>query len=312
MFAHPYLRDFVQASIPAETRKSLHARCLDLANDRGDPLEVRAEHAFRAGDLFTALMLLERMGQEAMKRGDPSVAVLAFRRGLELSRRTVLESGDEALDSAIVSFSRQLAEALVWTRDATGAAGVLNEAFELAGPATLERARMTLVLGRVAERRDRMREAVRHIGLAAELADKLGNKLLEARALWALSRLRRAENDMVGAVSTLSSAAECLMEADPRGAKRALAELELGELLIAAGDNGRAVEHLVRALDLAKDGDWIALVANATGALAQLDEKAGKKSKAGQRYREAVTLAAMAGDAAARDRWTKAAKSLPP
>ena len=139
-----------------------------------------------------------------------------------------------------------------------------------------------------------------------------GNKLLEARALWALSRLRRAENDMVGAVSTLSSAAECLMEADPRGAKRALAELELGELLIAAGDNGRAVEHLERALDLAKDGDWIALVANATGALAQLDEKAGKKSKAGQRYREAVTLAAMAGDAAARDRWTKAAKSLPP
>jgi serine/threonine-protein kinase len=312
VFAHPYLRDFVQASIPAETRKSLHARCLDLANDRGDPLEVRAEHAFRAGDLLTALMLLERMGQEAMKRGDPSVAVLAFRRGLELSRRTVLESGDEALDSAIVSFSRQLAEALVWTRDATGAAGVLNEAFELAGPTTLERARMTLVLGRVAERRDRMREAIRHIGLAAELAQKLGNKLLEARALWALSRLRRAENDMTGAVTTLSAAAACLVDADPRGAKRALAELELGELLISAGDPERAVEHLERALDLARDGDWIALVANATGALGGLDERVGKRSKAGQRYREAVTLAAMAGDAAARDRWTKAAKSLPP
>jgi tetratricopeptide (TPR) repeat protein len=309
-FAHPYLRDFVEASIPAETRKSLHARCLDLANDRGEPLEVRAEHAFRAGDLLTALMLLERMGQEAMKRGDASVAVLAFRRGLDLSRRAVLESGDEGLDSAIVSFSRQLAEALVWTRDATGAAGVLNEAFELAGPLTLERARMTLVLGRVYERRDRMREAGRQMGLAAELAQKLGNKLLEARALWALSRLRRTENDSAGAVSTLRSAAERLIEADARSSKRALVELELGELLISVGEGDAAVQHLERALDLARDGDWGSLVANATGALGILDERAGKKSKAAARYREAVTLAALAGDAPARERWSRAVKSL--
>jgi tRNA A-37 threonylcarbamoyl transferase component Bud32/tetratricopeptide (TPR) repeat protein len=309
-FAHPYLRDFVEASIPAETRKMLHARCLDLANDDGAALEVRAEHAFRAGDLMTALMLLERMGQEALKRGDPSVSVLAFRRGLELARRTMLETGDEALDPAIVSFSRQLAESLVSGGDVTGAAGVLNEALQLAGPATVERARMTLVLGRVAERRDRPREAVRQIGLAAELAQKLGNKGLEARALWALARLRKSEGDGVGAANAMTAAAERLIDAEPRSAKRALIEVELGELLVELGDIDSATEHLERALDLATDGEWASLSAGAVGALGAIDELQGRRREASQRYREAGSLAARAGDAAGRDRWRKAAQAL--
>jgi serine/threonine-protein kinase len=309
-FAHPFLRDVVEASIPAETRKTLHARALDLASHTGKPLEVRAQHAFRAGEVMTALMLLERMGQESLRRGDPGVGMLAFHHGLELARREMLETGDEALDSAIVSFSRQLAEAMVWAGDVTGAAGVLNEAFQLAGPLSLERARMTLVLGRVAERRDRPREAARQLLLASELAHKLGNRVLEARAQWALSRVRKAEGDSLGAVNALTTAVDRLTEAEPRSARRCLCELELGEVLIDLGDTEAATEHLERALDLARDGDWSALSAAAYGVLASIDELAGERERARQRYKEAAQLAAKAGDASGRERWRRAVQAL--
>jgi tRNA A-37 threonylcarbamoyl transferase component Bud32/tetratricopeptide (TPR) repeat protein len=309
-FVHPYLRDVVEASTPAETRKVLHAKVLDLASNVGQPLEVRAEHAFRSGDVMVALMLLERMGQEALRRGDPSVGMLAFRNGLELARRTVLETGDEALDPALVSFSRQLAETLVASGDVTGAAGVLNEAFQLAGPSSVERARMTLVLGRVAERRDRPREAVRQLGLATELAQQLHNKGLEARAQWALSRVRRSEGDTLGAVNALSAAAERLMAIEPRSAPRCLAELELGELLVDMGDMEGAADHLERAHDLAQDGDFKALAASALGVLGAVDELSGRRDAAKRRYLEASLLAANAGDARGRVRWQRAHMAL--
>ena len=310
VFAHPYVRDVVEASTPAETRKLLHARALDYASNQGQPLEVRAEHAARAGDALTALMLLERMGKEALKRGDPTVGGAAFRQGLELARRELLESGDEALDRAIVTFSRQLAEALVWSGDATGAAGVLNEALALAGPASVERARMMLALGRVAERRERPAEAARKLALAADMANGMENRDLEARALWALSRVRRAQGDGIGATNALTLGLERLLECEPRGARRCLIEIDLSELLADIGDIEGAIEHLERALDLAKDGDWPALQAAALGVLASIDELRGEPQHALARYREACVLAADAGDLRSRDRWGRAAQAL--
>jgi len=309
-FSHPYLRDLVAASTPAETRKLLHARALEWASHHGEPLEVRAEHAFRSGDELAALMLLERMGQEALKRGDPRAGMLAFRRGLELARREMLEKGNESLDPAIVSFSRQLGEAMLWHGDVTAAAGVLNEAFQLAGPRSLERARMTLLLGRVAERRDRPREAVRQLGLAAELAEQLKNPFLEARAMWAMSRVRKSEGDVLGAHNALSRAAERLVASEPRSARRAQVEVELGELLVDLGDIEAANDHLERGLDIARDGDFNAIAASALGVLATIDELGERRDQASQRYREAARLAGDAGDAKARDRWRRAAQAI--
>jgi tetratricopeptide (TPR) repeat protein len=304
------LRDVVAASTPGETRKLLHSRALDLASTHGKPLEVRAEHAFRAGDALTAMMLLDRMGQDALRRGDASVGVLAFRRGLELSRRELLETGDEALDQAIVSFSRQLAEALMWSGDFTGAAGVLAEAIALAGPASVELARMTLVQGRVAERRERPKEAAQKLGLAAELAARIGNKVIEARALWALSRVRKAEGDGIGAVNALRTGLTCLVDSEPRSARRCLVEIDLAELLADLGEHEAASDHLERALDLARDGEWRALEAAALGVLASIDELSGEAQRALGRYREACVLAADAGDLVSRDRWGRAARAL--
>jgi serine/threonine protein kinase/tetratricopeptide (TPR) repeat protein len=309
-FTHRYIRDVVEASIPAETRKALHARALDLASSETLPLEARAEHAFRAGEPFAALMLLERMGQEAMRRGDPTVATLAFRHGLELARRELLETGDEGLDAAIVSFSRQLAEALVAGGDVTGAAGVLNEALGLSPPTSVERVRMTHVLGSVAERRDRPREAARQFGLAAELAQKLRQPSLEGRALWALGRVRRSEGDGIGAVGAFKSAVKSLSEGEPGSARGCLAELELGELLLEVNDLDEGKRRLEHAMGLATQGDFKALRASALGILGSLREIEGHLEAAGEHYAEASQLAAEAGDALGRDRWLRAALVL--
>jgi hypothetical protein len=68
-------------------------------------------------------------------------------------------------------------------------------------------------------------------------------------------------------VNALTAAVDRLIEAEPRSARRCLCELELGEVLIDLGDTEAATEHLERALDLARDGDWSALAAGAYGVL---------------------------------------------
>ena len=50
---------------------------------QSDSLEVRAEHAYYAGEVFSVLLLLEQMGDAAQNRGDPWAAVLAYRRALD-------------------------------------------------------------------------------------------------------------------------------------------------------------------------------------------------------------------------------------
>lgn len=308
-FAHHYLRDFVEASIPAETRKLMHARALELTSQTGAPLEVRAEHAFRAGEAMTALMLLERMGADAEKRGDPSVAVLAFRRGLDMARREMLEKGDTSLDPAIATFSRDLAEAMERDGDPTAAAGVLNEALDLAGPHSAERARMLLVLGRVAERRDRPREALMRLGQAAELAQSLDRPELMAQAQCALARVRREDGDHVGAANSLSTALQALDSGSDVQLRASLC-LELGELFVDMGDVEGANNHLEQARQLASEAKLDALAASALGVIASIDELAGRRDQAASRYREAAKTAASAGDARGRDRWRRAAQVL--
>ena len=69
--SHPFVAELVEAFIPASARKELHQRILDVVSDRGAPLEVRAEHAYRAVEPMRTLMTLERMGNVALDRGDP-------------------------------------------------------------------------------------------------------------------------------------------------------------------------------------------------------------------------------------------------
>lgn len=296
--AHPFVRELVEASIPAEYRKELHAAALQLTASRGAPLEVRAEHAWRAGEPMSALLLLERMGDQALQRGDALAAVLAFRRGLELARRELHMTGDTTLDRAIVTFSRKLGDAMSRGGDGTTADGVLREALELAGPANPERQRMLMVLSRVAVQRSRPRDATRFLGQALELASQQGDSRGEARAHGALGKLRLEDGDALTAANTLETAAKLAAAVKD---DRLLIDVLIArsKALVAVGDEAGATTALAVAREAADRVGLKVLVAATIAAGAELSEPA----EAAEKYREAGRLAAEAGDAAGSKRW---------
>jgi serine/threonine-protein kinase len=296
VIAHPFIRELVEASIPAEARKDLHAHALTLSANESAPLEVRAEHAFRAGEPMSALLLLERMGEAALTRGDAHAAVLAFRRGLDLARRELMISGDDALDRAVVTFSRKLGESLDASGDSAGADGVLREALELVGPASKERARMSLQLGRVAVRRDRARDAVRLFGQAIESAGRTKDVRTEAEAHLELGRLRR-KDDGAAALAALKRACELLQNESHADALLANALLTYADALLEAGQGGAAEDALLLAQARAKSANSSALSARVTGVRARVKRAAGDSNAADSLLQEAAELAAAAGDA---------------
>ena len=300
--AHPFIRDLVHASIPAGARRSLHRRALELATAAEAPLEVRAEHAFRSDEPMGALMLLERMGDRALARGDAETAVLAYRRALERARKGMLESGDPLLEGAILTFSRKLGEALEQHGEAVGADGVLREALDLAGPACAERALMLLALGRVASLRGRHRDALRLLGLALELAEARSDTATQGRIHLAMARARRDERDDEGAIASYRRALEV---ATPPGAL-----LELAEALQRNDRTDEARATFERARDDAAAAGDQALVAAATASMAAIAAAAGLREEAAAGFRQAARVAAEAGDAESNSRWRREADVL--
>jgi len=295
---HPFLRELVEASIPAEARKELHGRALAAASASHAPLEVRAEHAYRAGEPMSAILILERMGDHAIERGDPATATLAFRRGPEVARRESIHAGDTSLDPAVVTLSRKLGDSLDRAGDHAGADGILREAMELVGPASKERGRMLLQLGRVAVHRDRGREAVRLFGQAIEVAQRTRDARYEAEAQLELGRLRRASRELEAAVGPLDRALD-LFEGLEDGADAVLAQtaLEAAETAARRGDLDAAGGHLLVALGRARSIGSGALLARVSAARARLQRRSGNQEAADKLISEARMLAAEAGDA---------------
>ncbi len=300
---HPFVRELIETSIPAEHRKELHSLALEVTASHGAPLEVRAEHAWRAGEPMSALLLLERMGDAALRRGDGSAAVLAYRRGLELARNEFLLTGDTALDRAIVTFSRKLGDAMDWAGDSAGADGVLREALELAGPVNRERIRMLLLLSRVAAKRNRQRDAQRLLGQALELSVRQADKLGEAEAQLALGKLRLEDGDTLNAANTLKMAIDIVKTQKGTDVLMIESSLARAEALRAVGDASGARTELEQARTAAERTKIPSLLARAIGAQAAASDAAADRTSAVKLYREAARIAAEAGDAEAARRW---------
>ncbi|MEM9067760.1 MAG: protein kinase [Myxococcota bacterium] len=306
---HPFVAELVEAFIPASARKELHARILQLKTEASAPLEIRAEHAYRGGEMLPTLMTLERMGDVAISRGDPRAAILAYRRALELARREMLETGETVLDTAIVTFSRKLGWALAVQGDLAGADGVVREVLDLTHRHDPARARMHLVLGRVSSLRDRRRDAMRHFGQALEIVAGV-DATVESEVQVALGRMRRDAGDPNGAANAYRRALELYDEMQGRPLDRALTTLELAEVLFAAGERERCVERAEEAKTRANDAHAPALEARAAGLLAKVLELDGSLEKARSGYASAIELAAAAGDAVQSHRWAEAERLL--
>lgn len=300
--SHPFISRLIEAFMPAEARKKLHLEVQNVISKRDAPLEVIAEHAYRSGETMRALMTLERMGDAGAKRGDHDASILAFRRCLELARREMMESGDAVMDAAIVTFSRKLAWALANAGDIAHADGVIREVLDLTGPSSLARARLFIVLGRIAQRRERLRDAMRHFGQALEIVTG-EDAAAEIDLQIAIGELRLVDKDPAGAANAFRRA----LELSPNdGLARTLVQFQLAEATLAMGDHERAKHEAEVAMTLASAlDDAPALVARGQGLLGILAKTGGDASEARERFRAAHAFASEAGDVHAAHRWRR-------
>ena len=306
---HPFIAEIVEASIPAEARRELHRAVYRLASELGLSTAVQAQHAYAGADPMTSLVVLERAGDIATSRGDGRGAVLWYRRALELARREALESGDTVMDTAIASFSRKLGEAMARSGDSAGADGVLREALDLTDRKSAARARMLLSLGRVAARRDRPRDAMRHFGQALELVVEVDPEI-ESELQVEIGRVRRAEGDPQHAANAFRRALELYEGTKSDAVTELRTRLELAEVLIATSDAATAAEHLTAVQFEATDVGAMSIAARAVGTVGAIAEQTANPEDARAHYATAAQIAAAAGDAPGFRRWVTAGQLL--
>jgi tetratricopeptide (TPR) repeat protein len=186
---------------------------------------------------------------------------------------------------------------------------VLREALDLTAPKSAERAKMLLSLGRIAARRDRPRDAMRHFGQALELVAGI-EPSVESHLQVAIGRIRRIDGDPHHAANAYRRALELFNEIGAPDDTLVRTRLELADALTAAGDREGAANELRGVEELGRSNGSTSLVARALGMLGSIDELAGRARDAQRRYEEAASLAARAGDAPGYRRWLSASKTL--
>lgn len=149
--SHPLFRDLVLSATPLEVRRELHRRALRLFTDKGAPLEARALHAYHAQEAFQALLLNDELAAVALGREDPSSAVIALRRALDLARQELSRGNLEDPLRAMVLFGRKLGEALIAEGNRVDADGVLRETLDLMSPSDPERPHLLETLAGIDE-----------------------------------------------------------------------------------------------------------------------------------------------------------------
>jgi serine/threonine-protein kinase len=165
---HPLVRRVVFSSLPAGRRSELFAKASALRPDA--PLEVRAKQAMHGGSAFEALSLLDALSARRAAHGDLAGTVRSLRHALDVARRELHRGEIDDPVSAVLLFSRKLAEALADEEHYGDAEGVLREALGTAPPTSPHRAHLLGVLARVADARHQPEDARRYLEEAMKVA----------------------------------------------------------------------------------------------------------------------------------------------
>jgi serine/threonine protein kinase len=165
---HPLMRRVALASIPAGRKRELFARCVELRPDA--PLEVRADDVMHGGSAFEALVLLDQLAARRSSHGDVLGSVSSLRHALDLARRELHRGEIDDPSTAVLVFSRKLAEALVVSHRWSDADGILREALGNAPPNSEHRAHLLGVMAHVANARRHPGEARRYLEEAIRVA----------------------------------------------------------------------------------------------------------------------------------------------
>lgn len=290
--AHPFIAELIEASVPSEARRELHDRAFSALADEGAPPERLAEHAFRGKNEMLALLHLERTGDAARLRGDHRGAVNAYRRAYEIARKKVLESVDPVMESASLTFSQKLAEALLAAGELVWSEGILREALDRLGPTDPKRARFLLSIGRVLIARDRQRDATRYLRMVLELVAGVDPEL-EAKVQVEIAQLRLSAGDPAAAALAYRRSLALLEERQSPSEERLALLVQLARAEWRAG-LPTAEETLSSIEALAKESSD-ALVLGEIELLRGEMLLAGGADASGA-YRSAATYFAQAGD----------------
>ncbi len=313
--AHPLLREVADAGIPADVRKDLHAACVQAARGAELPLEVQAHHAFYAGPAFQALLLIERVGDQALARGDDAAAAQALRRGLEFARRERGRGEIDEPERAVVIFTRKLGEALVRAGDTAEAEGVLREGLGVAARTDPEWPRLEGALGRALCARGRHGEGMRAIDNAVAMARRQGQRGVAAELLVGraeMEALARAWTEVVGSLDAadglLREALRTAGPSDPLRRQRVDLLLRLARARRLSGHE--ADGELAEARVLATEMFMVTARAQCDAEAAEWAESVGDRRAAVAAWRRAVHAAREAGDAALEALYEERARRL--
>ncbi len=299
-WAHPFLREVVEATTPAPLRSEMHR----ARHAQGDdlPLEVQALHAQQGEETFQSLLLLERVGDRAMARGDDHAGAFALRRGLEIARRELTRGEVDDPEQAIAIFARKLGDALLRTGELSEAEGVLREGLGVSKRASPERLRIEGMLGRALFARGRRAEGQRIVDTAVAVAERVGSRTVAAELLVLRAELESIERAYLDAARALEAAEALVREAlraSPTDAQRrhhADLLLRLASARRLAGvDDPWALDE---ARSIASTMGLRVVLARCEAESAELAELMGERRAALVAWKRAVTAAHDAGDVA--------------
>ncbi|GAA1840338.1 hypothetical protein GCM10009836_19590 [Pseudonocardia ailaonensis] len=248
-----------------------HERALELARDLDDPvLEARA---------------LEQLGWTALYARDAPVAVDFAERATQLAESAAAAPG--ALPSAVLLLGR----VRHWDGDYPGAAAAYDAVLAADPPETTS-ALALAYRGALLQHQDHFAEAQRVLARAAVLCRRTGEFRPLLQTLFFTALARGDTGDFAGALRALDHARK-LVDAENLGFYRAGIECTTSWMWQELGQVGRAREHAVAAVELARRGGGtleLEQELHALLAVADCDLLDGRDEAAGAAVEAAVPL----------------------
>ena len=200
--AHPYLQETILQALPAEQRRALHRRVLELVEGKPELVHVAARHAFEAGAGRVSLELQERAGDIAVSLADlDSAANIHYRRALDVGRWELRLKDD---DPQLLEIKRKAGHALRMSGHLIAAEVMLEEALAGANGQGALRANLLLELARLDTARCRLDDANARVTEGLKAAILVGDRDLMIELYLELAELLEALERREQAVSELN------------------------------------------------------------------------------------------------------------
>lgn len=248
--AHPVVAEVVRQMMPADARRALHRRALEVLGAAGEDAITMARHAREARAGAQSLDVLWQAALEAEERLDDLGAARHYRRALQMARWELLYAED---DRQCLDLSYRLGETLHYAGDDRAAEMVLKEAVASAERNPAMQAKLLQALARTLDVQGRTEEAIQALQSGVRLAMIAGAAELLTDLYLLLARLYVAVGDTGRAVAELAEGIDLITVGE--GPKASNAPANFWRLLLTLAERQQEV------------GDVRAALLNATAAM---------------------------------------------